>query len=161
MPTKHDTNCSPSGCHFDDRPHVYSILHSEPWFKRFLSCFVGLMFVQHLVAWKQGQEEHCCWQPKHKKCCLSLLLKRKGRFCRAIAGGRDESCLRKLYSRQHRHWAVCVSCFLTGVAEDQIVDQIYSKIQLPKACYCCMIYGIRTMPNKAEAICYNNIHECH
>ena len=48
-----------------------------------------------------------------------------------------------------------------GVAEDQIVDQIYSKIQLPKACYCCMIYGIRTMPNKAEAICYNNIHECH
>ena len=32
--------------------------------------------------------------------------------------------------------------FRTGVAEEQIVHQIYLKIQLPKACYCCVIYGV-------------------
>ena len=34
--------------------------------------------------------------------------------------------------------------FMTGVVEEQIVHQIHSKIQLPKACYCCVIYGFRT-----------------
>ena len=50
---------------------------------------------------------------------------------------------------------------MTGVVEEQIVHQIYSKIQLPKACYCCVIYGIRTKPSQTKAYCHNDIHECH
>ena len=46
-------------------------------------------------------------------------------------------------------------------SEEQIVHQIYSKIQLLKACYCCVIYGIRTKPSQAKAYCLNDIHECH
>ena len=49
---------------------------------------------------------------------------------------------------------------MTGVAEEQIVHQIYSKIQLPKACYCGVIYGIRTKPSQAKDYSHDDIHEC-
>ena len=77
MPTKHDTNCLPSGCHFDDRPHVYSILHSELWFK---------LFVLFSTSWSEskGKKNIAAGSLSTKKCRLSLLLKRKGNFAEPL-----------------------------------------------------------------------------
>ena len=131
-------------------PRVYSIQHSEPWFKWFESCFVGVMFVQHLVAWKQG-----CWRPS-----IVQAQKRVAYFFRWRGKADLQShCRRKRWivsvkallltcSRQHHHWAVRVSSCMTGVTEEQIVHLFYSKIQLPKAYHCCVIYGIRTKPSQ-------------
>ena len=96
-----------------------------------------------------------------QKASLIFFADSKRQICRAIAGGRDESCLQRFYSRQHHHWAVHVSSFMTVVAKEQIAHQISSKIQLPKAYYCCVICGTRKKLSEAKANCYNDIHECH
>ena len=94
------SKCEPHICPqalIDYCPHVYSIPHSEPGFEWFVSRFVGVMFVQHLVAWKRG-----CWRSKHKNASLISFAEEERQICRAIAGGRDESCLWRLYSRHVR-----------------------------------------------------------
>ena len=45
----------------------------------FVSCFVGVIFVQHLMAWKRG-----CWQSKHKNASLTSFAEEEGRFAEPL-----------------------------------------------------------------------------